>query len=45
MLGAIVIAAIETQREVLAIISLNYNIKEIWGFKLKSFTIHLKRKI
>lgn len=45
MLGTIVIALIETQREALAIISLNYHTKETQGFKLKSSTIHLKRKI
>ena len=41
----IVITAIETQREVLAIITWNYNTEEIHRLKLKPSTIPLKRKI
>ena len=43
--GTIVITAIETQREVSAIIRWNYNTEEIHGFKLKPSTIPLKGKV
>lgn len=44
ILCTIVIAAMETQREVLATISVNYNTNETQEFKLKPSTIPLERK-